>query len=65
MPWENIEDKSAVIYAAHTTLGVRNMPLNKDIYTVIPIGNYYVSANSFRRHCNPLFSFSFNSSIEI
>ena len=29
MPWDNSEDKSAVIYDAHTTLGVRNMPLTK------------------------------------
>ena len=27
MPWDNGVNKNAVIYAAHTTLGVRNMPL--------------------------------------
>lgn len=27
MPWDNSVNKNAVIYAAHTTLGVRNMPL--------------------------------------
>lgn len=27
MPWDNGMNKNAVIYAAHTTLGVRNMPL--------------------------------------
>lgn len=29
MPWDNSVNKNAVIYAAHTTLGVRNMPLAK------------------------------------
>ncbi len=27
MPWDNSMNKNAVIYADHTTLGVRNMPL--------------------------------------
>ena len=27
MPWDNSVNKNAVIYAAHTVLGVRNMPL--------------------------------------
>lgn len=27
MPWDNSVNKNAVIYAAHTTLGVRSMPL--------------------------------------
>ena len=27
MPWDNGVNKNAIIYAAHTTLGVRNMPL--------------------------------------
>ena len=27
MPWDNSVNKNAVIYAVHTTLGVRNMPL--------------------------------------
>ena len=27
MPWDNSVNKNAVIYAAHTTLDVRNMPL--------------------------------------
>lgn len=27
MPWDNGVNKNVVIYAAHTTLGVRNMPL--------------------------------------
>ena len=27
MPWNNSVNKKAVIYAAHTTLDVRNMPL--------------------------------------
>lgn len=27
MPWDNGVNKIAAIYAAHTTLGVRNMPL--------------------------------------
>ena len=27
MPWDNSVNKNAVIYAAHTTFGVRNMPL--------------------------------------
>ena len=26
VPWDNSVNKNAVIYAAHTTLGVRNMP---------------------------------------
>ena len=29
MPWDNGVNKIAIIYAAHTTLGVRNMPLTK------------------------------------
>lgn len=29
MPWDNSVNKNAVIYATHTTLGVRNMPLTK------------------------------------
>ncbi len=27
MPWDNSVNNNAVIYAAHTTFGVRNMPL--------------------------------------
>jgi len=27
MPWDNSVNKNAVIYAARTILGVRNMPL--------------------------------------
>ncbi len=27
MPWDNSVNKNAIIYADHTTLGVRNMPL--------------------------------------
>ena len=27
MPWDNCVNKKAVIYAAHTTFDVRNMPL--------------------------------------
>ena len=27
MPWDNGVNKNVVIYAAHTALGVRNMPL--------------------------------------
>ena len=26
MPWDNSVNKNAIIYAARTTLGVRNMP---------------------------------------
>ena len=29
MRWDNSVNKNAVIYSAHTTLGVRNMPLTK------------------------------------
>lgn len=29
MPWDNSVNKNAVIYAARTTLGVRNMPLTQ------------------------------------
>ena len=27
MPWDNSVNKKAIIYAAHTTLDVKNMPL--------------------------------------
>ena len=31
MPWDNNVNKNAVIYAAHTTLGVRNMQLTTEL----------------------------------
>ena len=32
VPWDNSVNKNAVIYSAHTTLCVRNMPLITTVY---------------------------------
>ena len=58
MPWDNSVNKNGIIYAAHTTLGVRKMPLTSCVKARGSLYRLNIFENDDQRPTNNLISFS-------